>query len=218
MRGSIMSIEGNTSGYESYYSVDVNGDDARDSGAQVTFQLDGVVAVESSFYNPGSFPASLNLTMPSMRGDVVINEFFPGVSGWIEVYNNGTYAVNLKDWVLDDGPGGLSPYTIPYSAPLPSRGFAFFYANETSIVLPDAGTVRVVNPNGNETDRINYNSTDLNPSWTSFPPGVSAGRYPDGNFSFVALWPTPGERNSLVPLVRLGLFSGWNLFSVPLQF
>jgi hypothetical protein len=137
-------------------------------------------------------------------GVMAINEFLPhprtdwnadGVVNtgdeYIEIINMGVNAINLKNWKLDDGDGGSSPYTLP-DMTLQPRQIAHFFGSETGISLSDGGdTVRLIKPDGHTADIYTY-------------PVVSASdrtwcRLPDGNgaWGFVCR-PTPGHPNTPV--------------------
>jgi hypothetical protein len=133
---------------------------------------------------------------------VVINEFLPhphtdwngdGTANtgdeYIELINMGTESVSLKNWKLDDGDGGSSPYNLPDMILLP-RQIAFFYQTETGISLSDGGdTVRLFRPDGRKADIYNYplvTATDR--TWCRLPDGT-------GVWAF-ACRPSPGKPNT----------------------
>ncbi|MDH7487222.1 MAG: lamin tail domain-containing protein, partial [Anaerolineae bacterium] len=61
---------------------------------------------------------------------VKLNEFMPRPGSgdeWIELYNSGSYTVDLSGWKLDDSDGGYAPYTIPTGTSIAPGGFLVFY-------------------------------------------------------------------------------------------
>jgi hypothetical protein len=158
-------------------------------------------AVRGTPYGPNSglFPTPMPTWIP---GRVVINEVlirphydWEGAGGvttddeFIEVYNRGPGAVNLKGWTLDDYVvGGSKPYALPGITMDPGE-FAVFFRSRTQIALNDSGdSVRLSAPDGSPVDKIRYLRVRAY--------NLSYGRLPDGDDVLVyGLWPTPGEEN-----------------------
>ncbi len=141
-------------------------------------------------------------TATTVPGVVVINEFLPhpgtdwngdGTANtgdeYIELINMGTESISLKNWKLDDGDGGSSPYTLPNVTLLP-RQIAIFYQTETGISLSDGGdTVRLLKSDGRTSDIFTYpvvTAADL--TWCRLPDGT-------GVWAF-ACRPSPGRPNT----------------------
>jgi hypothetical protein len=145
------------------------------------------------------FPAPTPTWIP---GRVVINEVlirphydWEGAGGvstadeFIELYNRGPGAVNLKGWILDDHVvGGSSPYELP-PITLEPRAYVALFRSRTRIALNDAGdSVRLSAPDGSLVDKVRYLRVRAY--------NLSFGRLPDGDDVLVyGLWPTPGRRN-----------------------
>ena len=137
-------------------------------------------------------------------GRVVINEIlirphhdWEGAGGvttadeFIEIYNHGPGAVNLKGWILDDYVvGGSSPYELP-SITLEPGGYIALFRSRTHIALNDGGdSIRLSAPDGSLVDKVRYLRVRAY--------NLSYGRLPDGDDVLVyGLWPTPGKGNVL---------------------
>lgn len=66
-----------TAGYESYYIIDVQGDTI-ESGANITFRIDGVQAVEYTFFeNFSNTTSNFDLHLPSSSSNYQL-ALFPG--------------------------------------------------------------------------------------------------------------------------------------------
>jgi hypothetical protein len=140
-------------------------------------------------------------------GGIVINEVlmrprhdWQGTGGvttddeFIELYNRGPGAVNLRGWTLDDYVvGGSAPFDLPPRRLEPGE-FLVLFRSKTHIALNDGGDqVRLSAPDGHPVDKVRF----LGPSAAN----LSYGRLPDGDDVLVyGLWPTPGEEN--VPFVE----------------
>jgi hypothetical protein len=135
-------------------------------------------------------------------GVMAINEFLPhprtdwnadGITDfrdeYIEVINMGTASTNLKNWQLDDGDGGSSPYFLPDITLLP-RQIAHFFGSETGILLGDGGdTVRLIKPDGRTADIYTYPVISaFDRTWCRLPDG-------NGVWGFVCR-PSPGKPNT----------------------
>jgi hypothetical protein len=128
----------------------------------------------------GSLANALELTEPEEPGEeldysqnVTINEIYPkpntgSNSEFIELYNTGDTAVNLKGWQLDDqSPGGSAPYTIEEDCILPSRSYLTFTKAVTHISLNDTGdSARLIQPNGNVISQLTYSTAQSGYSYS----------------------------------------------------
>jgi hypothetical protein len=137
-------------------------------------------------------------------GKIVINEAlirphydWQGTGGvntddeFIELYNIGPSAVNLRGWMLDDLPGaGSSPFELPAKTIKPEE-FVVFFRSRTHIALNDTGdTVQLLDPDGNLVDSMSYLRVRA--------ANLSYGRLPDGSGHLTyGLWPTPRQGNIL---------------------
>ncbi len=99
---------------------------------------------------------------------------------WIELYNAGPDAVELGEWLLDDGVDDSPPYQIPAGTVLQPGTFAIFFGQQTGLNLDDAGDeVRLLTPGGTMTDSVTFGplapnsslSRDETGEWhTDWPP------------------------------------------------
>jgi len=108
---------------------------------------------------------------------------------FIEIFNLGPGAVNMRGFVLDDIPGGgSSPYELPSTTIEPGE-FRSFFRSRTHLALNDGGdTVRLLAPDGRLVDEIGYLRVRAY--------NLSYGRLPDGSGHMrYGLWPTPGRPN-----------------------
>jgi len=104
---------------------------------------------------------------------VVINEFTPGTSGRIELFNAGDAAADLSGWQVDDlANGGYAPKSVGTAVTLPAGGYLLL--SYAGVNTASADQVRVVDATGAEVD-----------GHTNFYAGSSLiglcfGRLPDG--------------------------------------
>jgi hypothetical protein len=149
--------------------------------------------------NSALFPTPMPTWIP---GRVVINEAlirphydWEGAGGvttddeFIELYNRGPGAVNLKGWTLDDvAVGGSAPYDLP-AITLEQGEYKAFFRSRTNIALNDGGdSIRLSAPDGSRIDKIIYLRVRAY--------NLSYGRLPDGDDVLAyGLWPTPGKQN-----------------------
>jgi hypothetical protein len=137
-------------------------------------------------------------------GKIVINEVlirphydWQGTGGvnpddeFIELYNIGPRAVNLRGWILDDLPSeGSAPFELPARTLQPGE-YVVFFRSKTHIALNDSGdSVRLLDPSGILVDAITYLRVRA--------ANLSYGRLPDGASRLLyGLWPTPRSSNLL---------------------
>jgi hypothetical protein len=154
--------------------------------------------------NSALFPTPAPTGLPN---GILINEFLPKPeSDWngdgtadlkdefIEILNTGSYAVDLKGWMLDDVPGkGSRPFVFDHSVVLQPGEYRAFFRKETRIALNDGGDeVWLLAPGGRRLDGIVYTKT----RW----PDSAWNRYPDGEGVLrLGFPPTPGGENRLPP-------------------
>jgi hypothetical protein len=205
------SYERKPGGSTSCYDTDYNADDfalispANPQNLASPAVMCSGVPVSTPTFTPTPTPTRTATPLPTAYpSTVVINEFLPhpradwnddGVFNtsdeYIEIINMGVNAINLKNWKLDDGDGGSSPYALP-DITLQPRQIAHFFGSETGILLSDGGdTVRVIKPDGRTADIYTYpvvSATDR--TWCRLPDG-------NGAWGFVC-YPTPGRPNTLV--------------------
>ncbi|MFN2250622.1 MAG: lamin tail domain-containing protein [Anaerolineae bacterium] len=109
---------------------------------------------------------------------------------WIEIYNSGPTAINLRGWQLDDlEDGGSDPFAIAADAVVAPGGFLLLFKKDTGLSLNNGGdAVRLLRPDGAEVDHAEYNGSD---------PDVSVSRLGDGTGPWTdTLPPSPGSSNT----------------------
>ena len=177
--------------------------------------LRGTAKFPNSVNQPTPTPTPTSTLAPTrtptpLPGRVLISEVLPhprydwngdgrADSGdeFIEIVNLGPGAVNLDNWLLDDGEGGSKPYEIPETGLLPGHVVVFF-GSETHIRLSDYGdSVRLFTPDGVLVDSFRYsNAKSWNLSWCRPNYGWGKMTYP--------CWPTPGGAGNVLYDVETG--------------
>lgn len=143
--------------------------------------------------------------------DIYINEIYASGEDWIELFNEGTTAINLSGYKIYDDPS--NKYTLPIGTTIPANDFLVILANDlntglnTNFKLTSAGeTVYLENVDGNVIDKVTFPVLLNNQSYA---------RIPDGTTSLLITgYPTQGEPNqqapSIVEVVRSPLVPGLN--------
>ena len=108
---------------------------------------DGVLETASSIF-------SFEILEPVYSDNIIINELYPNPSGdssaeWIELYNNSSEDIDLKDWILEDTQGSIHQYQFIDSTIIRAFGFLLLSRTETGITLNnDRDGVKLIKPNG----------------------------------------------------------------------
>jgi PKD repeat protein len=138
--------------------------------------------------------AQVTVTAPTYSNDLTVNEWLadpvgPDTEGeFIELKNNGSSAVDLGGWQLDDGTGGSAPYTIPPGTMLRPGALVSFNRVETKVALNNTGdSVRLLAPDKTIKASASYGKEAKE--------GQSYNR--DGASYAVSTTPTPGQPNSI---------------------
>lgn len=116
---------------------------------------------------------TVGTTREDVAATVVINEFTPGSSGWIELYNPGSVAVDVSNWSVDDvAGGGYAPKSLGSSVSIPAQGY--LVVSYAGINYASTDSVRLVDASGTEVDSHSnfYAKTST--------AGLCFGRQPDG--------------------------------------
>ena len=143
--------------------------------------------------------------------NVEITEVFPNPEGpdqeeeWIELTNGGTIAVNLGNWILDDGPGGSDPYIIPDNFIIEPGQTLIIYRTESGIALNNSNeTVEIVDYNGEIMDEISYESSEEGESYSQITveeTATESASIAELGQSKFDIWewtiPSPGEPNPI---------------------
>jgi hypothetical protein len=134
---------------------------------------------------------------------VVLNEHLPaprdvdwdgdGTAGaedeWVELYNPGDAALDLRGWQLDDiADGGSSPYAFPDGTVIAPRGYLVIFRRASGVSLNNGGdSVRLLDGAGAVVDETQYSNAK---------PDISLARDGDGDGAWTdALAPSPGRGN-----------------------
>ena len=156
---------------------------------------------------------------PTAASTVVINEFVPKGSEWVELYNGTGASVDITGWYLDDTDCGSGSSVIG-SVNLADDGY--FVVNDSdagdNFGLDNSGDVVVLcDSSHTEIDRVGYGDEGAAPL-AVFSPAYSAGRVIDGNDTDddavdwnVTITSTKGTAND-VPGVDLGSSVVFNEF------
>jgi hypothetical protein len=126
-----------------------------------------------------TLPNALDLIEPEedeeeldYSNNIIINEIYPRPSAssndeFIELYNTGDSAVNLRGWQLDDqSPGGSAPYTIADNEIIPPKGYLTFTKTITHLSLNDSGdSARLLQPHGALLSQLTYDSAPKGQSY-----------------------------------------------------
>jgi len=140
-------------------------------------------------------------------GDVVINEFMASneitvadqdgeFEDWIELYNNGTQAVDLSGHYLTDDATDLTKWAFPDGTTIAANGYLIIWADEdgdqaglhADFKLSASGeSVLLVSPDLSTIDALDYPEQDTD---------VSYGRFPNGTGPFQRMVPTFNAQNS----------------------
>jgi len=149
-------------------------------------------------------PPTPTRTSTPLADTVRLNEFLPAPQvvdwngdgqanaddEWIELYNLGSQAVDLGQWMLDDvAGGGTAPYRIPSGVVIGPGQHLVLFRSTTGVALNDTGgdTVRLLWPDGREVDGYTYTHTS---------PDASFSREQDGTGAWTDAYPpSPGGPN-----------------------
>lgn len=115
---------------------------------------------------PTSVPTPTTTPFPSL---IALNEILSnarnvdwnldGATGtddqWIEIYNGGVRSADLSGWIIDTGERTIT-FTIPAGTNVASNGWITFYRKQTGLALDNAAQVRLLYPNGNVANLVDY--------------------------------------------------------------
>jgi hypothetical protein len=141
----------------------------------------------------GGSPGAPEAYRPGPLRNLVINEFLAhpdgSSSGYLELYNHSSSAVDFSGCVLTDDPQ-TNKFTVPANSVVGPGGLAVFDTAQMGFALnPAGGLVLFKTPDGSQVlDAVSYEAQGLN---------VSCGRWPDGAGEFYPLAAsTPGAPNA----------------------
>ncbi len=126
----------------------------------------------------------------------LLNEFMPDPPGadgegeWVELYNPTDQTVDLSGWYLDDEEGASAPFKIPEKITLNAKSYLVFQGADVNLSLKNsADTVRLLDPNKIETQRVNY---------VDSKEGLSYAKSAQDSFLWTSM-PTPKAVNAFPP-------------------
>ncbi len=157
-----------------------------------------------------SMPASCNaenISAVVVVSDVVINEFMASnattvtdpdgeYEDWIELYNNGSSAIDLSGYFLADDAGDLALFEFPTGTSIAAGDYLIVWADKDTLQsgyhanfkLSSSGeTIYFVDPTGIVLDEVSY-AAQLE--------DFSYGRYPNGTGSFQSMTPSYNDVNT----------------------
>jgi hypothetical protein len=157
-----------------------------------------------------------------VAGDIVINELMAINSytiadpngqfdDWIELYNNTSNYVSLKDVYLSDSYSNMYKWKFPDNAMIEPNGYLIIWADEDTL---QSGYHANFKLSGSGEDLVlSYNTgyyiDDL--TFGAQTADISYGRYPNGTGGFTQLTPTPNAFNQPLSVEDI---SGSDMFSV----
>jgi len=130
---------------------------------------------------------------------ILINEFQPtydGSMGFIEIYNQEEYAIELDGWSLIDVHNTTPPYAL--TGTIPPAAILVYYSNTTGMALnPRGDNPGILAPLGEESDNFTYyDGMTLNGRTYRRTTWDSIGRLPNGTDTWTVFkTPSPGQPN-----------------------
>lgn len=98
----------------------------------------------------------------NISAKIIISEALPNPVGsdneeWLEIYNDDTKEINLKNWQIDDIEGGSSPYKIKTDLIISPGQYLIFKKEETKISFNNfEDSLRLFDSNGKLVEEIPY--------------------------------------------------------------
>ncbi|MBL7802281.1 MAG: CotH kinase family protein [Saprospiraceae bacterium] len=138
--------------------------------------------------------------------DIVINELLASnettatdeageFDDWIELYNNGTAAVDISGWIITDNPANLDKWDFPTGTVIQPGDYLILWADEDSSQGPLHANFKLsasgeelilLDASGAVVDQVTFGVQDVD---------MSLSRIPNGTGSFVVKNPTFGYNN-----------------------
>ncbi len=136
----------------------------------------------------------------NITNKVVITEVYPspesGDDEWIEIYNNDSHSINLKDYVIEEktSTGVTNRKSLLPDVTIAPREYYVVYEEDLTISLNNSGdSIYLFDINGNQINKFSY---------TQVSTSQSVGRkFENGVFSeetFILMSPTPKGENRFV--------------------
>jgi predicted regulator of Ras-like GTPase activity (Roadblock/LC7/MglB family) len=134
------------------------------------------------FTNPTKAAANTPATPPPSV-NIVINEVYPDINGWVELYNLETQGgpTDISGWYIIWSGGN---YTLPPNTKIQKQSFLAFDVGN----IPDSDTVYLYNDVGAEQDSTSFSNITVGYGW---------GRYTDGSGNWWTTIPTKAAANMI---------------------
>jgi len=150
------------------------------------------------------------MSFGQFNGNLVINEFVAsndsiggyqepdgGFGDWVELYNNGSTALDLEGIDFSDDLAELNKWTFPAGVSIAAGGYLIVWTDNdpdqtgihTTFRLSRAGEDLVLSQNGNIIDQHTFGEQETN---------ISEARIPNGTGNFVSRTPTPNANNEVL--------------------
>lgn len=133
---------------------------------------------ESSFAKASEDKSQQKIEPIIYPSGVVINEILPSPEGaddleeWIEIFNQNIFEVNLQGWQITDTIGGVKAHVFPEKSSIDPGEFLVLSRPTTKITLNNRGDgLRVIQPNENIIDEVNYENALRGKSYSRFESG-----------------------------------------------
>lgn len=144
----------------------------------------------------GQAQVFINEVCPA-NADVSYDRRYYNFTGWVELYNAGSSAVNIGNYYISDKATEPRRYRIPTGQSIPARGFVLIWCDEMNDGLhtnfsldADGEDVVLSNASGALVDKITFPRQYLNVSYGRLGNGAGAMGYFET--------PTPGNTNGTV--------------------
>ncbi len=126
------------------------------------------ISVIKSTEDNSSIPENSSGYQNQYSDKIKIISFLPNPAGsdnekeYIELFNFGPTAINLKNWTLDDIEGGSKPYLIKTDNVISADSHLVFYRPETKIAINNNGDfIRLFDPDGELAVSVSFDETSL---------------------------------------------------------
>lgn len=142
----------------------------------------------------GSDPPKEESISGKRTGKIILTEFMPNPDEgkeWAEVYNPGSFEIDISLWKIDDIEGASSPYTIPKGTKISAQSYKIF---TFSSKLNNSGdSIRLLNPDGKIIETYSFKKTAK---------GVAFAKDSGGKWKATTT-PTPGKPNKITGDIAL---------------
>ncbi len=179
-----------TGAFTQYYIYAENADAGKFSPQRAEYEYHTITAMVS---NPTVGDLVINEFMAS--NDATVSDQDGEFDDWIELYNNGTDAINLEGYFLSDDGEDLQQWAFPAGSFIDANGYLIIWADDDEEqdglhanfkLSAAAESVFLVDVDGNIVDEVTYfDQTE----------DISYGRFPNGIGNFQTMNPTFNAEN-----------------------